>query len=103
MRAGGRGIHVLRMAHQGLPTASSPRLPDLPQLEGAIPARAGKSAAIWGKGQSPHPVDMPPERLHAGSSPGLLPPPQPNVSIKAATGEQAPIRAPGQREDRTRM
>ncbi len=62
-------MHLIRMPHQRLETASASRLPDLPELDGAIPTRAGEPAAIGGKGQSPHPVAMPPERLHAASRP----------------------------------
>src|SRR6266702_4166094 len=92
--APGHAIHLLRMPHKRLQTASAC---EFPQLEGAIPARAGHSAAVGGKGQSPHPVAMPREYLHAASRPGLLPLPQPNRAREVATGEQASIRTPGQR------
>src|SRR2546423_9309960 len=83
-----------------LQTASAGKVP---QLQGAIPACAAESAAVGGKGQSPHPVAMLRERLHAASRPGRLPLPEPNRAREVATGEQAPIRAPGQREDRAGM
>src|SRR3989440_755580 len=83
-----------------LQTASAGKFP---QLDAAIPASAGQSAPVGGKGQAPHQVAMPGERLHAGSRPVLLPLPQPDRARDVATGKQAPIRAPGQREDRTGM
>src|SRR4051794_2451275 len=76
---------------------------DFPQLNGAIPARAGESAAVGGKGQSPHPVAMPLKRPHDASRPVRPPLPDRNRAREVATGEPAPLRAPCQREDRAGM
>src|SRR2546426_11445080 len=93
-------MHPLRMPSQRLNTASAF---SVPQLDGAIPARAGEPAAVGGKGQSAYRVAMPLKCLHAASRSGLVPLPQPKRAREVATGEQTPIRAVGQREGRTRM
>src|SRR2546421_653334 len=83
-----------------LQTASAGKFP---QLDAAIPASAGQSAPVGGKGQAPHQVAMPGERLHAGSRPGLLPLPQPDAAIKAPASERAFVRAKGEGPDHVRM
>src|SRR2546421_38577 len=91
------------MPRKPLAQAQAPCLSPLPELDAAIPAGAGKNAAVGGKGQAAHPVAMCLKRLHAASRPARLPLPQPNRAHGVSTGEQVPIRAPGQREDRTGM
>src|SRR5436305_13922644 len=88
------------MPHQRLETASTG---ELPQLDGAIPARASEPTAIGGKRQAMHHVGMPGERLPEPSRSALLPLPQPDRAREVTTAEQAAIRAPGQCEDRTGM
>ncbi len=79
---GAHALPAVGIPHEHLPGVSLPLAAaaretasafSVPQLDAAIPARAGQSAAARGKGQSPHHVAMPGERLHAASRSGLLP------------------------------
>src|SRR5207247_1269778 len=99
----GHGLHLLRMPHQRLAQAKAACLSQLPELDAAIPARAGQEAFVGRKGQSPHPTAMPYEALDTGRwavRPDL---PQPDRASIVASGEQVPIRTPGQRGDRAGM
>src|SRR5260370_3559595 len=86
IRTPGHAMHPLGMPHQRLDTASAF---EFPQLDAAIPARAGEPAAIGGKGQSANPVAMPLECLRAASQPGLLPLPPPDLAREVAAVQPA--------------
>src|SRR5437660_12392991 len=59
----GQALHLLRMDRKLLAQAAS--FSQLPQLDAAIPPRAGKASAVGTKGQTAHPTALPSQSLIA--------------------------------------